>query len=172
MLLIEAWVGGQSTADHLAGDKELIEKLARAELHEPAFDLTTEVSRPWARVWTARAHAGGAPLGFLIAWFVADELHILSVAVLPDARRRGIARALMSAALDFGRTNAVRLVLLEVRRSNRPAIKLYRSFSFSAMGVRPQYYADTGEDAVEMMVSLDPATGSLVTSRDEVRIDD
>ena len=172
MLFIEAWVGGQSTAEHLAADKPLIEGFARTALHEPTFDLTTEVSRPWARLWTARGHAGASPLGFLIAWLVADELHILSVAVLPEARRRGIARALMKAALDFGRASAVRLVLLEVRRSNRPAIKLYRSFSFSAMGVRPNYYADSGEDAVEMMVSFDPETGSLLASRDDVRIED
>ena len=78
----------------------------------------------------------------------------------------------MGAALDYGRSNQVRLVLLEVRRSNRPAIKLYRSLSFSAMGVRPEYYPDTGEDAVEMALTLDPVTGAPITTRDEVRIED
>lgn len=172
MLYVEAWIGGDDTARHLTGDRELIETFARPSLHEPSFDLLVEVSKPWSRIWTARAHAGAPPLGFLIGWHVADELHILSVAVTPEARRRGIGRTLMNQALDYGRSKAVRLVLLEVRRSNRAAIKLYRTLSFSAMGVRPAYYADTGEDAVEMMLALDPATGSLVASRDEVRIDD
>lgn len=172
MLLIEAWTGGESTSRHLALDREAVEAFARPALREPTFDLAAEVERPWARVWTARPHAGGPVIGFLIAWHVADELHILSVAVTSEVRRRGIGRGLMNAALAYARSNATRLVLLEVRRSNRPAIKLYRSFSFSAMGVRPQYYADTGEDAVEMMLSLDPNTGALVASRDEVRIDD
>lgn len=172
MLFIEAWIGGEATAERLSVDAAGIERFARPSLHEPTFDLATEVSRPWARVWTARPHAGGTVIGFLVAWHVADEVHILSVAVTGEVRRRGIGRALMNAALDYARENAVRLVLLEVRRSNRPAIKLYRSFSFSAMGVRPQYYADTGEDAVEMMLSLDPETGALVASRDEVRLED
>ena len=172
MLYVEAWVGGEETAGHLAADREAIEAFARPALHEPAFDLAAEVAKPWSRVWTARAQAGAPALGFLIGWHVADELHILSVAVTSEARRRGIGRTLMNQALDYGRSKAVRLVLLEVRRSNRAAIRLYRGLSFSAMGVRPAYYADTGEDAVEMMLALDPLTGSLVASRDEVRLDD
>jgi ribosomal-protein-alanine N-acetyltransferase len=172
VLLVEAWVGGASTAERLRDDRASIEAFARPALREPTFDLANEVEKPWARVWTARPHAGAGVIGFLIAWHVADELHILSVAVAGEARRRGIGRALMTAALTYARSNAVRLLLLEVRRSNRAAIKLYRTFSFSALGVRPQYYADTGEDAVEMILTLDPGTGALVASRDEVRIED
>ena len=58
---------------------------------------------------------------------------------------------------------SVRLVLLEVRRSNRAAIKLYRSLAFSAMwAFAPSTTPDTNEDAVEMALTLDPATGALV----------
>jgi len=62
-----------------------------------------------------------------------------------------------------------RLVLLEVRRTNRPAIRLYRSLGFSAIGVRRRYYSD-GEDAIEMMLVLDPATGTVQQGRDEVEL--
>ena len=57
------------------------------------------------------------------------------------------------------------------RRSNRPAIKLYRAFGFTALGVRPRYYADNDEDAIEMMLGLDPETGRAMPGKDEIRID-
>ena len=50
-------------------------------------------------------------------------------------------------------------VLLEVRRSNAPAIALYRALGFFAMGVRARYYPDD-EDAVEMVLALDLETGA------------
>ena len=60
-------------------------------------------------------------------------------------------------------------MLLEVRRSNTPAIKLYRACGFFAMGLRPRYYPDQ-EDAVEMALLLDPASGEVERKSDEVRI--
>jgi [ribosomal protein S18]-alanine N-acetyltransferase len=172
MLVLESWAGGEAAVLALEADGRTIDPFARKALREPNFALVHEAAKGWARIWIARPHAGAPAIGFLVSWLVADELHILSVAVEVSAQRRGIGRALMNAALDFGRSERVRLVLLEVRRSNRAAIKLYRSLSFSAMGVRPQYYADTGEDAVEMALTLDPSTGSAVSTRDEVRLDD
>jgi ribosomal protein S18 acetylase RimI-like enzyme len=115
--------------------------------------------------------AGGEIVAFLIAWHVADELHVLNVATALHMRRRGVATAIMNEALAYARQSRVRIVLLEVRRSNRAAIRLYRTLGFSAMGLRPKYYSNDGEDAVEMVISLDPATGAIVPGRDEVRIE-
>jgi ribosomal-protein-alanine N-acetyltransferase len=64
----------------------------------------------------------------------------------------------------------VKHVLLEVRRSNGAAIALYRRVGFFAMGVRARYYPDD-EDAVEMVLMLDPETGAVVAHGDEVRLD-
>ena len=58
-----------------------------------------------------------------------------------------------------------RLVLLEVRQSNGPAIALYRSVGFETTGVRRGYYSDTGEDALEMRVTLDPKSGEAVAPK-------
>lgn len=171
MTILEVWRGGEEAASRLREDAALIDPFARAALHEPTFDFVKEAEKPWSRLWVARPQPRASPIGFLVSWHVADELHVLSVAVVDAARRRGIGRALMEAALDYSRSNAVRLVLLEVRRTNRPAIRMYRSLSFSAMGVRPNYYADTGEDAVEMALSLDPVTGQIVLGRDETTLD-
>jgi ribosomal-protein-alanine N-acetyltransferase len=144
---------------------------------ESTFSVAEELGRPWTRAWTARASADDGPghdeavAGFLVAWHVADELHVLNVATRPVLRRRGIARALMDEALVYARAARVRILLLEVRRSNRPAIKLYRRLGFTALGVRPRYYADNDEDAVEMILALDPESGRPLPGRDEIRID-
>ena len=75
----------------------------------------------------------------------------------------------MAELLAHGASARTRLVLLEVRRSNRPAIRLYRAFGFTAMGLRRDYYAD-GEDAIEMRLTLDPRTGRVIPGRDEVAL--
>jgi len=131
--------------------------------------LREEMLRPWSRLWIAREKDAGV-VAFAVAWHVADELHVLNIATRADRRRLGIGRALMNAVLGYARQRGVRHLLLEVRRSNRAAMTLYRAVGFFAMGVRPRYYADD-EDAVEMVLTLDPETGDIVPHADEVRLD-
>ena len=80
--------------------------------------LYEELARPWSRMWVAREEDDGA-VAFLIAWHVADELHVLNIATRPDRRRRGMARALLDRSVAYARAHAVRRLLLEVRRSQR-----------------------------------------------------
>ena len=84
-------------------------------------------------------------------------------------RGRGVAQRLH--ALPKRAFERERIVLLEVRRSNRPALRLYRGLGFTTMGVRPGYYGDNGEDAIEMVLSIDPATGVIQPGRDEIHLD-
>lgn len=126
-----------------------------------------ELARPWTRAWVVRERDEVA--GYLVTWHVADELHVMNVATGPAHRRRGIGRALMDAAVDYARSHRIQHVLLEVRRSNRPAIALYRGLGFFAMGIRARYYPDD-EDAVEMVLLFDVATGQIRTQADEVRV--
>src|SRR5262249_25109113 len=107
----------------------------------------------------------------LVAWHVADELHVLNVATAPSHQRRGIATALIREAIAYARAHHVRILFLEVRGSNRAALRLYRKLGFTAIGMRPKYYADNDEDAMEMVLALDPTTGSILPGRDEIRID-
>ncbi|MFS8070405.1 MAG: GNAT family N-acetyltransferase, partial [Byssovorax sp.] len=130
-----------------------------------------ELSRPWARLWAARTAVGAPLAGFLISWHVADELHVLNIATLPELRRRGVGRALMAEGIRYASEQKIRIVLLEVRRTNRAAIKLYRGLAFTALSVRAGYYADNGEDAIEMILALDPESGAILPGRDEIRID-
>jgi ribosomal-protein-alanine N-acetyltransferase len=131
--------------------------------------LRDELARPWSRLWVAREHGQGV-IAFLLSWHVADELHVLDVATREDRRRRGLARALLQTAIAYGRSQRVRHILLEARRSNVGAIALYRSLGFFAISIRPRYYPDD-EDAVEMRLLLDPDTGAVVAGADEVALD-
>ncbi len=150
------------------GDCERVVEIASQS--EQELDIDAELSRPWARIWTAREEPAAPVLAFLLAWAVADELHVINVATHPEHRRRGAARALLAELLTHARANQVRLVLLEVRRSNRAALSLYRSHGFSAIGVRRSYYADNAEDAIEMMLAIDPSTGMVLPGRDEIAL--
>jgi [ribosomal protein S18]-alanine N-acetyltransferase len=91
---------------------------------------------------------------FLIYWLVHDEVHILNVAVAPEQRRKGIARMLMAECEKKAHENKAALLTLEVRRSNVAALDLYREFDYRAVGVRPNYYVDEGEDAIVMVKEL------------------
>jgi ribosomal-protein-alanine N-acetyltransferase len=96
----------------------------------------------------------GTVVGYVIATCVADEAEILILGVHPDARRGGIARALLTDLLGRLKAAGAGSVFLEVRRGNRPAIALYESLGFGEAGVRKGYYSDTGEDALLLHVFL------------------
>ena len=120
--------------------------------------LKRELEHEWSTIYLAEEPHPQLPgmrvLGLIIFWVVHDELHILNVATAAEQRRRGVGRYLLDAALDHGRRKGCTLTTLEVRRSNVPAIGLYRAFAFRPVGVRPNYYVDEGEDALVMVRDL------------------
>jgi ribosomal-protein-alanine N-acetyltransferase len=103
---------------------------------------------------TSQAGTRSQLAGFLCRWLVADECHILNVAVHPELRRGGIAMALMAEAISEAKTKNIRLVTLEVRRSNVAARSLYRKLNFEERRLRTNYYGP-GEDAIVMELHLD-----------------
>ncbi len=113
-----------------------------------------ELVRPWARLESLRHGPTGRLVAFCNYWLVADELHVLNVAVHPEERRRGHGARLLRHILDVAAQNQVRVVSLEVRVSNRPAAALYRKFGCREVGMRPKYYANDGEDALLMDLEL------------------
>jgi [ribosomal protein S18]-alanine N-acetyltransferase len=86
--------------------------------------------------------------GFIIFWMVADEMHLLNLAVHPACRRQGISRSLLTRALHQAHTQGAAVAWLEVRPSNLAALALYQSFGFKQVGIRPGYYTDNKEDAL------------------------
>lgn len=117
-----------------------------------AVDFAAELQRSYA--WLQVARLDGVIVGFLLAWRAADELHLTDLGVTAAARRRGVARALVSQLGREGKLGGSRLILLEVRESNAPARALYRALSFQELDRRAKYYADNDEDAVVMQLGL------------------
>ena len=115
-------------------------------------DFPAELARSYALLRVA--HLGDQIVGFLLAWRAADELHLTDLGVTAKARRRGIARQLVADLVALGHEHASRVVLLEVRETNEPALALYRSLAFVELDRRARYYPDTDEAAVVMQLEL------------------
>ncbi len=81
-----------------------------------------------------------AKLGFLLALVVAGEAEIVTLCVAPDARRRGVARALLADLESLARAARSSRLVLEVAADNRPALRLYESCGFTPIGRRAGYY--------------------------------
>jgi [ribosomal protein S18]-alanine N-acetyltransferase len=94
---------------------------------------------------------------FCSCWLVFDELHIHSLAVRRDLRRRGVASALLGGVLADARRLGAKRATLEVRRSNEPALKLYDKLGFTVSGTRPNYYTQPEEDALILWLDCLPA---------------
>ena len=119
--------------------------------------LERELVHAWSTVLLAvedGTEGGEEVVGFAVFWLVHDEVHVLNIATERQARRRGVGRALMLEVSEAGRARGAVLATLEVRRSNAPAIALYHSLGYRQVGVRANYYADEGEDAIVMVLDL------------------
>lgn len=82
-----------------------------------------------------------APAGFVLYRIAADDSEILSIAVGPSCRGRGIAQCMMEEVLRHLYREWVRTLHLEVESGNEPALGLYRRLGFVEVGERPAYYA-------------------------------
>jgi len=127
---------------------------ALASLHAAAFE------RPWsAAEIAALAGAPGAfsllaeGEGFILCRVIAGEAEVLTLAVAPAARRRGVGRALVEAAAALAHAAGSRTMFLEVADGNDPALALYAAAGFETVGRRRGYYA-SGADALVMRRDL------------------
>lgn len=138
----------------------------RASDLEAVLEIERGFNAPWTREMFQQelantdtssqlvAEAGGVLRGYILWWYVADEVHIVNVAVHTGFRRRGAARQMLQAVFDAARDRGMTIATLEVRFHNLAAITLYESLGFHKVAIRKSYYADNGEDAVVMLKSL------------------
>lgn len=110
--------------------------------------LEEELFNPQASFIVAEDDEGNI-LGYAGLHVVLDEGYIDNIAVQQDARRHGVASALLDVYCRFGAANLAFLTL-EVRASNEAAIGLYEKYGFQRAGLRPNYYQQPKEDAVIM----------------------
>jgi ribosomal-protein-alanine N-acetyltransferase len=94
--------------------------------------------------------------GFATFHQVLDEADLRNLAVAPEYRRHGVARALIEAACHRLRQAGTKRLYLEVRVSNEPALLLYYSLGFDFHSRRKNYYRDPDEDAYVLCLDLSP----------------
>ncbi len=137
------------------------------DLEDRAFPVDRISRRAWRHLLT-RAHArvllatapalqglGGAAVVLFRSG--SEVARLYSLAVAPEARGRGVGRALLAAVLAAARRHGARRVRLEVRDTNEVALSLYRTAGFRAVASLPGYYAD-GADGLRMEATLDPGS--------------
>ncbi len=90
----------------------------------------------------------GTLLGYLSFYETYKECYINNIAVLPEFRRRGVARTLLSELIGIAQNADFSFISLEVRESNSAAITLYSAFGFSEEGKRKNFYTAPTEDAI------------------------
>ena len=134
---------------------------ALARVHATSFD------HPWSAADIAELLAApgafglaiaetDAPVAFVLVRAIAGEAEILTLAVDPAMRRRGLAQALVEAAFLAAQTAGAEAMFLEVAADNAGAIALYAGAGFIRVGARPGYYPrETGAiDAIVMRRDL------------------
>jgi ribosomal-protein-alanine N-acetyltransferase len=138
-----------------AGDVQALEAL-----HAQAFD------QPWGAAEIERLmrimggfvviSEDGGPEGFILVRTVADEGEILTLAVAPAVRRRGVGRVLVEAAAAEAERRGAQTLFLEVAEDNPGALALYESAGFSRAGLRRAYYARPNTRAADALVLRRP----------------
>ncbi len=98
-------------------------------------------------------------VGYVGVWNLADEVHIVAIAVRQAYRGLGLGELLLAKVVDISLSNHMEIITLEVRRSNLTAQSLYEKFRLLKVGVRVRYYSDNQEDAVIMSTPSIQADG-------------
>lgn len=93
----------------------------------------------------------GEIIGHAVAWHVFNEFHIATIGIRQENQGKGWGKFLLKAIL--GMSDGADYVLLEVRKDNGTAIRMYESFGFIPLRIRRGYYRD-GEDAIVMRKQL------------------
>ena len=133
-----------------------------ARLHGLAFP-----EDPWERQALSRllalpkmharlAFSDRKPIGFLLALVVGGEAEVLTLCVDPQARRRGVARALLVDLYAVARVARSSRIVLEVAADNETARALYAAEGFAAVGRRPFYYRRAAAAAADALILARP----------------
>jgi ribosomal-protein-alanine acetyltransferase len=112
---------------------------------------------PARLAWIAEERVAGLEAraaGLLVAQNGGAEWELENIAVLPEFRRKGVGRELLSTLAAQARTSGAERILLEVRGSNLEALGLYGSEGFELLGKRRGYYRNPEEDALILVHRL------------------
>jgi len=102
----------------------------------------------------------GKIVGYAVVDKWPEQEHLVSIAVIPESRKKGVGQRLLDVLVGKMQTGSMRL---EVRRSNKAALELYRKNDFIQTGVAYSYYTD-GEDAIQMEKVIQKKAEILATA--------
>jgi ribosomal-protein-alanine N-acetyltransferase len=135
---------------------------------EPALDIQS--SCPEVAQWTAQdyirvtngemagwvAEEDSHIVAFVIARRIASDIEILNLAVVPEARRRGIGASLLQRSFEWGSAFQAENAILEVRESNLAALQFYDCHGFKSIARRQRYYANPLDNGLVLSKPLLP----------------
>lgn len=133
-----------------------------AALHRACFDepwdeaaMRELLAMPGAFAYEAGGPA--EPVGLVIARIAGGEAEILTIGVRPEVRGSGLGRRLLEAAAIHAAALGAEAIFLEVAEDNHAALRLYESFGFYLVGMRPGYYRREGAPVAARTLKLDLA---------------
>jgi ribosomal-protein-alanine N-acetyltransferase len=145
---VTAGVAGAAGVDeHVVGAVAALEAEVFGADAWSRAQVAEELAGRGRRTWVAED--SGAVVGYAVTWASGDVVDLQRIAVHPEHRGRGLARALLDAATAAGRADGADRMLLEVSAANAAALGLYAATGFVEIDRRRRYYRD-GTDAVVM----------------------
>ena len=106
---------------------------------------------PFSRFYVCKM--GDEIVGYIIFWITFDSSTLCKIATKVSKRKLGIAGFLLDKTIEMLKNEEVLTMTLEVRKSNEPAISLYKKYGFEYVLTKEKYY-DDGEDALYMMKGI------------------
>ncbi|MBO8130144.1 MAG: ribosomal protein S18-alanine N-acetyltransferase [Candidatus Marinimicrobia bacterium] len=126
----------EATAD----DIEMVMEIEELSFENPwsEFSFMNELRNPVTRFYVVEVE--DKVRGFVIFWYIDDEIHIANLAVHPEKRRMGLGRMLLEKVIKEAKENGILYIYLDVNSKNEEAKKLYFKYGFEVVGVRKKYY--------------------------------
>ena len=123
---------------------------------EPDYQRLADSRRGLILVAELETVAPPKVVGFAAFHRIIDEAELFNMSVDPDHQHRGVGRALLAEARQRLLEAGTKRIYLEVRLSNKPALRLYYSVGFGLHSLRKDYYRDPQEDAYVLSLQLFP----------------
>jgi [ribosomal protein S18]-alanine N-acetyltransferase len=151
--LTALWSGGTTSVEPATlADAPRLAQLHGASFHRGWGEGEFESMLGESNTLVHRLRLGRKTIGFAVSRMGADEAEILSIAIDPRHRGRGLSRSLLLTHLGHLAGRGVRTIFLEVEENNRPAIRLYERIGFAVIGRRERYYREPGGEQLNALL--------------------
>jgi ribosomal-protein-alanine N-acetyltransferase len=151
--LSELWSRGKAVIEPATiRDAARLAQLHGASFHRGWGEAEFESMLAERNTLSHRLRLGRKTIGFAVSRIAADEAEILSIAIVPGYRGRGLSRELLLTHLGNLAGRGVRTFFLEVEENNQPARRLYERAGFTVVGRRERYYRQAGGEQLNALL--------------------